>query len=63
MGQHNTYLRELVAQEATDLISRVTGTFDSIRDRLPFGDEQSLPGEIEGELDQTTGAEGKREDH
>jgi acetyl-CoA carboxylase carboxyl transferase subunit beta len=63
MGQHNTYLRELVAQEATDLISRVTGTFDSIRDRLPFGDEQPLPGEIEGELDQTTGAEGKREDH
>ena len=41
MGQHNTYLRELVAQEATDLISRVTGTFDSIRNRLPFGDDQA----------------------
>jgi acetyl-CoA carboxylase carboxyl transferase alpha subunit/acetyl-CoA carboxylase carboxyl transferase beta subunit len=39
MGQHNTYLRELVAQEANDLISRVTGTFDSVRDRLPFGDD------------------------
>ncbi len=39
MGQHNTYLRELMAQEATDLISRVTGTFDSLRDLLPFGDE------------------------
>ena len=39
MGQHNTYLRELVAQEASDLITRVADTFDSLRDRLPFGDE------------------------
>src|SRR6185437_15246999 len=62
MGQHNTYLRELVAQEATDLISRVTGTFDSIRDRLPFGDEQTLPGEIDVDLEPTTDAEDQRED-
>lgn len=62
MGQHNTYLRELVAQEATDLISRVTGTFDSIRDRLPFGDEQSLPGEIDVDLERTADAEDQRED-
>ncbi len=40
MGQHNTYLRELVAQEATGLISRVTETLDLLRDRLPFGDEE-----------------------
>jgi acetyl-CoA carboxylase alpha subunit len=62
MGQHNTYLRELVAQEATDLISRVTGTFDSIRDRLPFGDEQALPAEIDGDLERTADAEEQRED-
>ncbi len=40
MGQHNTYLRELVAHEANDLISRVSGTFDSLRDLLPFGDDE-----------------------
>ena len=39
MGQHNTYLRELVAQEATGLISRFTGTLDSLRELLPFGDD------------------------
>lgn len=39
MGQHNTYLRELVAQEANDLITRMAETFDSLRDRLPFGDD------------------------
>lgn len=41
MGQHNTYLRELVAQEANDLISLVTDTIDSLRERLPFGEEAS----------------------
>jgi acetyl-CoA carboxylase carboxyl transferase subunit beta len=61
MGQHNTYLRELVAQEATDLISRVTGTFDSIRDRLPFGDEQPLPDEIEVDPELTVDAKDRRE--
>ncbi len=40
MGQHNTYLRELVAHEATGLITRFTETIDSLRDRLPFGDEE-----------------------
>ncbi len=43
MGQHNTYLRELVSHEATDLISRVTGTFDTLRDLLPFGDDENEP--------------------
>jgi acetyl-CoA carboxylase carboxyl transferase subunit beta len=62
MGQHNTYLRELVAQEATDLISRVTGTFDSIRDRLPFGDEQPLPGEIAVDAERTADTKDQRED-
>jgi len=62
MGQHNTYLRELVAQEATDLISRVTGTFDSIRDRLPFGDEQPLPGEIAVDPERTADTKDQRED-
>ncbi|HVX31360.1 MAG TPA: acetyl-CoA carboxylase carboxyltransferase subunit alpha/beta [Nitrolancea sp.] len=61
MGQHNTYLRELVAQEATDLISRVTGTFDSIRDLLPFGDEQPIPGEIDVPTDDSAEAGDQRE--
>lgn len=39
MGQHNTYLREMIAQEVTELGSRVTRTLESIRDLLPFGDE------------------------
>jgi acyl-CoA carboxylase subunit beta len=59
MGQHNTYLRELVAQEATDLISRVTGTFDSIRDRLPFGDDQADAEGVDAESDVVTDPEGE----
>ena len=62
MGQHNTYLRELVAQEATDLISRVTGTFDSIRDRLPFGDEQPMPDEVVADSDESNDAKDQRLD-
>ncbi len=52
MGQHNTYLRELVAHEANDLISRVTETLDSWRDWLPFGDESDDHQKVADEPDQ-----------
>ena len=38
-----------VIQWLPDLISRVTGTFDSIRDRLPFGDDQAETDEVKSE--------------
>ena len=38
MGQHNTYLREMIAQEVTEWSGRVSRTLGSIRDLLPFGE-------------------------
>lgn len=44
MGQHNTYLRELVAAEVEEWGSRVSRTLGSLRERLPFGeDEDAAP--------------------
>lgn len=40
MGQHNTYLRELMAQEVSEWSTRVTRTLGSIRERWPFGEEE-----------------------
>jgi len=40
MGQHNTYLRELVAVEVGEWGTRVRGTLGSLRERLPFGDDE-----------------------
>lgn len=40
MGQHNTYLRELMAHEVTEWGTWVSRTFDTIRGRLPFGDDE-----------------------
>lgn len=39
MGQHNTYLRELVANEASEWGTKVSRTLGSIRERLTFGDD------------------------
>jgi acetyl-CoA carboxylase alpha subunit len=39
MGQHNTYFREMLAQEASEWSTRVTRTLGSLRDRLPFGED------------------------
>lgn len=36
MGQTNTYLRELVTQEVSELSALVSRTFGSLRERLPF---------------------------
>ncbi|MCX2726041.1 acetyl-CoA carboxylase carboxyl transferase subunit alpha [Thermomicrobium sp. 4228-Ro] len=40
LGQTNTYIRELVAQEVTELSSLIGRTLGSLRERLPFGREE-----------------------
>src|SRR5690606_18165822 len=49
MGQHNTYLRELIAQEASEWSTWVSRTLGSLRERLPFGEEQDGHRADEGE--------------
>lgn len=39
MGQTNTYIRELVSQEVSELSAVVSRTFISLRERLPFAHE------------------------
>ena len=39
MGQTNTYIRELVSQEVSELSAAVSRTFISLRERLPFSHE------------------------
>jgi len=40
LGQTNTYIRELVAQEVVELSSLIGRTLGNLKERLPFGREE-----------------------